>query len=94
MGRAAASPASRIEGMRQKRIVVNTPNAALAVRGTHFWGGADRGEVWRLAAEGKGARERTLAATSQLKGSRAYPCLVHGHDSRSWQRVSPTPHRR
>jgi len=29
----------RIEGMRQKSIVVNTPNAALAVRGTHFWAG-------------------------------------------------------
>ena len=29
----------KIEQMQQKNIVVNTPNAAVGVRGTHFWAG-------------------------------------------------------
>jgi len=43
----------RIEGMRQKSIVVNTPNAALAVRGTHFWAGPIEGKYGVLLLKGK-----------------------------------------
>jgi len=43
----------RIEGMRQKSITVNTPNAALAVRGTHFWAGPIEGKYGVLLLKGK-----------------------------------------
>jgi len=43
----------RIEQMRQKNIVVNTPNAALAVRGTHFWAGPIKGKYGVLLLKGK-----------------------------------------
>jgi len=43
----------RIEGMRKKNIVVNTPSAALAVRGTHFWAGPIEGKYGVLLLKGK-----------------------------------------
>jgi hypothetical protein len=43
----------RIEGMREKNIVVNTPSAALAVRGTHFWAGPIKGKYGVLLLKGK-----------------------------------------
>jgi len=46
----------RIEGMRQKNIVVNTPYAALAVRGTHFWAGPIEGRYGVVLLKGKGRR--------------------------------------
>jgi hypothetical protein len=42
-----------IEGMRKKSITVNTPNAALAVRGTHFWAGPIEGKYGVLLLKGK-----------------------------------------
>jgi len=41
-----------IEQMRQKNIVVNTPGAALAVRGTHFWAGPMKGKYGVLLLNG------------------------------------------
>jgi len=43
----------KIEQMHQKNIVVNTPNAALAVRGTHFWAGPVHGKYGVLLLKGK-----------------------------------------
>ena len=43
----------KIEQMNQKNIVVNTPNAALAVRGTHFWAGPIDGKYGVLLLSGK-----------------------------------------
>jgi hypothetical protein len=43
----------KIEQMSQKSIVVNTPNAALAVRGTHFWAGPIDGKYGVLLLNGK-----------------------------------------
>lgn len=43
----------RIEQMRQKNITVNTPGAALAVRGTHFWAGPIEGKYGVLLLKGK-----------------------------------------
>jgi len=43
----------RIEGVRQRNIVVDTPNAALAVRGTHFWAGPIEGKYGALLLKGK-----------------------------------------
>jgi hypothetical protein len=43
----------KIEQMAQKSIVVNTPNAALAVRGTHFWAGPIDGQYGVLLLNGK-----------------------------------------
>jgi hypothetical protein len=43
----------KIEQMHQRNIVVNTPNAALAVRGTHFWAGPIRGKYGVLLLKGK-----------------------------------------
>jgi hypothetical protein len=43
----------KIEQMHQKNIVVNTPNAALAVRGTHFWAGPIDGKYGVLLLKGK-----------------------------------------
>jgi hypothetical protein len=34
----------KIEGMQEKKVLVNTPSAALAVRGTHFWAGPIDGQ--------------------------------------------------
>lgn len=42
----------KIEQMRQKNIVVNTPDAALAVRGTHFWAGPIDGKYGVLLLKG------------------------------------------
>lgn len=41
-----------IENMRKKNVVVNTPNAALAVRGTHFWAGPTKGKYGVLLLSG------------------------------------------
>ena len=43
----------KIEQMSHKDIVVNTPNAALAVRGTHFWAGPIDGKYGVLLLNGK-----------------------------------------
>jgi len=43
----------KIEGMSHKNIVVNTPNAAMAVRGTHFWAGPINGKYGVLLLSGK-----------------------------------------
>jgi hypothetical protein len=43
----------KIEQMNRKSIVVNTPNAALAVRGTHFWAGPVNGKYGVLLLKGK-----------------------------------------
>ena len=43
----------KIDQMHQKNIVVNTPNAALAVRGTHFWAGPVDGKYGVLLLKGK-----------------------------------------
>jgi len=43
----------QIEGMRQKNVVFNTPNAALAVRGTHFWADPIEGKYGVLLLKGK-----------------------------------------
>ena len=49
----------KIEQMNHKNIVVNTPNAALAVRGTHFWAGPIDGKYGVLLLTGKvGVRKR------------------------------------
>ena len=49
----------KIEQMNHKNIVVNTPNAALAVRGTHFWAGPIDGKYGVLLLSGKvGVRKR------------------------------------
>jgi hypothetical protein len=42
----------KIEQMHQRNIVVNTPNAALAVRGTHFWAGPIYGKYGVLLLKG------------------------------------------
>jgi hypothetical protein len=38
--------------MRKNSIVVNTPKAALAVRGTHFWAGPIEGKYGVLLLKG------------------------------------------
>ena len=43
----------KIEQMHEKNITVNTPNAALAVRGTHFWAGPIDGKYGVLLLNGK-----------------------------------------
>ena len=43
----------KIERMRQKNITVNTPSAALAVRGTHFWAGPIHRKYGVLLLKGK-----------------------------------------
>ena len=42
----------KIERMHNKNILVNTPNAALAVRGTHFWAGPIYGKYGVLLLKG------------------------------------------
>jgi hypothetical protein len=39
--------------MHQKNIVINRPNAALAVRGTHFWAGRIERKYGVLLLKGK-----------------------------------------
>jgi hypothetical protein len=59
----------RIEQMRQKNIVVNTPVAALAVRGTHFWAGPIDGKYGVLLLNGRLAvRNRAGAVTLAKPG--------------------------
>jgi hypothetical protein len=43
----------KIEQMHKKNIVVNTPYAALAVRGTQFWAGPIKGKYGVLLLKGK-----------------------------------------
>ena len=43
----------KIEQMQHKNVVVNTPHAALAVRGTHFWAGPVKGKYGVLLLKGK-----------------------------------------
>jgi hypothetical protein len=43
----------KIEQMHKRNIIVNTPNAALAVRGTHFWAGPIYGKYGVLLLKGK-----------------------------------------
>ena len=43
----------KIEQMHHKNVVVNTPHAALAVRGTHFWAGPVDGKYGVLLLKGK-----------------------------------------
>ena len=43
----------KIEQMKHKNVVVNTPHAALAVRGTHFWAGTVNGKYGVLLLKGK-----------------------------------------
>ena len=59
----------KIEQMNQKNIVVNTPNAALAVRGTHFWAGPIDGQYGVLLLNGKvGVSNRAGAVTLARPG--------------------------
>ena len=43
----------KIENMQQKKVLVNTPSAALAVRGTHFWAGHIDGQYGVLLLNGR-----------------------------------------
>jgi hypothetical protein len=43
----------KIDQMQKKNITVNTPSAALAVRGTHFWAGPIEGKYGVLLLKGK-----------------------------------------
>jgi hypothetical protein len=59
----------KIEQMNQKNIVVNTPNAALAVRGTHFWAGPIDGKYGVLLLSGKvGVSNRAGSVRSRARG--------------------------
>lgn len=59
----------KIEQMNQKNIVVNTPNAALAVRGTHFWAGPIDGKYGVLLLSGKvGVKNRAGSVTLASPG--------------------------
>jgi hypothetical protein len=59
----------KIEQMSHKNIVVNTPNAALAVRGTHFWAGPIDGKYGVLLLSGKvGVSNRAGAVTLARPG--------------------------
>ena len=59
----------KIEQMNHKNIVVNTPNAALAVRGTHFWAGPIDGKYGVLLLSGKvGVSNRGGAVTLARPG--------------------------
>jgi hypothetical protein len=59
----------KIEQMKQKNIVVNTPQAALAVRGTHFWAGPIDGKYGVLLLSGKVAvKNRAGSAILDRKG--------------------------
>jgi hypothetical protein len=43
----------KIENMQQKKMLVKTPSAALAVRGTHFWAGPIDGQYGVLLLNGR-----------------------------------------
>jgi hypothetical protein len=43
----------KIGQVRQKNVIVNTPHAALAVRGTDFWAGSLKGKYGVLLLKGK-----------------------------------------
>ncbi|HEX9596223.1 MAG TPA: FecR family protein [Anaerolineales bacterium] len=43
----------KIENMQHKKVLVKTPSAALAVRGTHFWAGPIDGQYGVLLLTGK-----------------------------------------
>ena len=43
----------KIDQMHKKNIIVNTPNAAIGVRGTHFWAGPIYGKYGVLLLKGK-----------------------------------------
>jgi hypothetical protein len=59
----------KIEQMSQKSIVVNTPSAALAVRGTHFWAGPIDGKYGVLLLNGRvGVSNRAGAVTLARPG--------------------------
>ena len=59
----------KIEQMNQKNIVVNTPSAALAVRGTHFWAGPIDGQYGVYLLNGKvGVSNRAGAVTLARPG--------------------------
>ena len=59
----------KIEQMNQKNIVVNTPYAALAVRGTHFWAGPIDGKYGVYLLNGKvGVSNRAGAVTLARPG--------------------------
>ncbi len=59
----------KIEQMNHKNIVVNTPNAALAVRGTHFWAGPIDGKYGVLLLNGRvGVSNRAGAVTLARPG--------------------------
>lgn len=59
----------KIEQMNHKNIVVNTPNAALAVRGTHFWAGPIDGKYGVLLLTGKvGVSNKAGAVTLTRPG--------------------------
>ena len=59
----------KIEQMHKKSIVVNTPVAALAVRGTHFWAGPIDGQYGVLLLNGKlGVSNRAGAVTLASPG--------------------------
>ena len=60
---------AKIEQMNHKNIVVNTPNAALAVRGTHFWAGPIDGKYGVLLLTGKvGVSNKAGAVTLTRPG--------------------------
>ena len=59
----------KIEQMHKKSVVVNTPVAALAVRGTHFWAGPIDGQYGVLLLNGKlGVSNRAGAVTLASPG--------------------------
>ncbi len=59
----------KIEQMNHRNIVVNTPNAALAVRGTHFWAGPIDGKYGVLLLTGKvGVSNKAGAVTLMRPG--------------------------
>ena len=60
----------KIEQMNQKNIVVNTPSAALAVRGTHFWAGPIDGKYGVYLLNGKvGVSNQAGAVTLARPGT-------------------------
>ena len=59
----------KIENMQQKKVLVNTPSAALAVRGTHFWAGPIDGKYGVLLLSGKvGVSNKDGAVTLSRPG--------------------------
>jgi hypothetical protein len=59
----------KIEQMASKKVTVTTPQAALAVRGTHFWAGTINGQYGVLLLNGKlGVSNRAGAVTLSRPG--------------------------